>query len=667
MPLLLVLLLPALAHAQTPAPPLTPADRTLLQNLRTHLLLPISKNAPWKQVTFTDRSSFVDPERGAAPTVSKFAGFLLDQTPTTFHLLDWQGLERTLPKADTTLSDQTLQQTAAALEFPPPPPRLFSDETYITNVPPPLHPGFLLAAWLDDRGDPATAAAILQKIAAADPAATLDTAPARLADHYRSAMLSAYAAPDYPAAIRIATHLASPLFENSPQKSFAAELARQLATRSDDFKTLTLPTHEEWTALQKTLSRPEQIQFLFQRLRLIVPEFYTPAAPFGGTQCARPLRRDPRQLGPIIVINPCEALQQLHLTLAEIAPLLPHLLDDTFLVGETYDLNAPPAAPIPRVREVLASLINGTASQSLILNQKLPPRYGDDDALLLLDQLDTPDLAARKDALVPLTNWINARLGQPESQWLLQSLRTVKTQGNFYSLAQRLAVLHVKQAAPILLERFDFFRAKSDDPQMSSVAMLLYHLDPAAAVPAARSWLRSDNYHLRFWAALILVHAGSGQTAEGWPELLAILKQHDNIMFVPHAFDELLASKRDDARAFARSVRHNKEIMSWVEPQEYLRRLLLAGEKDALDHELALLDGVPNPAQSSPDEVAAAIAAWRTDGYRLPADPAQRLAARKELAQWLTTQFTLIRAGKPSAIAPPTRPLFSNQWIFPPS
>src|ERR1019366_10571169 len=78
---------------------------------------------------------------------------------------------------------------------------------------------------------------------------------------YDEAMLTAFVdARDYPAALRYAQHLASPLFRGFEYQDRAEKLLRELPSRmKEDFVTLTLPTPDDWRRMRRGMSRAQQI------------------------------------------------------------------------------------------------------------------------------------------------------------------------------------------------------------------------------------------------------------------------------------------------------------------------------------------------------------------------------------------------------------------------
>jgi hypothetical protein len=91
-----------------------------------------------------------------------------------------------------------------------------------------------------------------------------------LAKLYQQQMLDAFTRDrDYPAVIRIARHLAKPQFQGWRYFDQTQKLAAQLEKRGDDFKTLVLPTPDEWKDIRSKLARPAQMEYLAARMRLL--------------------------------------------------------------------------------------------------------------------------------------------------------------------------------------------------------------------------------------------------------------------------------------------------------------------------------------------------------------------------------------------------------------
>lgn len=648
----------------------TPWLEKQLEIARSRVIVAIPQEAAWRQFTYADPRIITDK----GPYVTKFGGWLLGQTDDAYHLVDWTGLERTLPKADTQVAERTLEEDAAALAAQ----RALTiggrGGTGLTYYPEAAASAeFMVGAWLCERGNRAAGAQLLFPIlnAVQDQRQALAQERDAMAHQYRAAMLWAFGGlRDYPVAARLAQHLGSDKFPGWALQAESRELAAQLALRGEDFVTLKLPSADEWVKLKGIMTRAQQVDYLAARLRIITNTVLERGseggrADYSGQQFAEAparLRFGQGRPFPAVVINPYDELRAMKLQVAEVRSLLPRLLDEAFTLRHGPGLAAQ-GLPLLRVNQAVAEIVNGAAGQTLVDLQQLEPL----------------DAAAKTQWLAKFAAWVDAHADRPRAALLLEVLDATKSYGDFFNAAQEMAVLQDKRATPIILQRFNVF---STDPQnQSSIAMLLYHLDPDASVTAARQWVKSPGYHLRFWAAMILVHSGNREAGEGWPELLGVLQEHDNNQYVPHAFDTLLASSRADARAFAVSELTNAEMMQWDGPP-YVHRLLLAGRKEALDYELAQLDDGSHyyDAQGQyqgqqvtrklirGDNAAQILSGWRTDGYSystLAPDDVRRLE-RAKLKAWLMEQFVKIKAGKPSELAPVKDRLGSIQWNFPP-
>jgi hypothetical protein len=174
-------------------------------------------------------------------------------------------------------------------------------------------------------------------------------------------MLNAFVARDYVAASRLAHHLGSAAFDGYPYQPRAQELERQLADRQDDFKALRLPTEHEWALLKKSLSRPQQVQYLVARLRLLsAMQMGQPGGiSFGDEQYATLERK-------VLVVNPATTLLDMHLTSGELAGLVPHLGDEDFVLAFSFFRDFMPERNLYRVNEVVANVINWRVGHTVI-------------------------------------------------------------------------------------------------------------------------------------------------------------------------------------------------------------------------------------------------------------------------------------------------------------
>lgn len=187
----------------------------------------------------------------------------------------------------------------------------------------------------------------------------------KLAGLYESQMLQAFAGQrDYARAAGLAQHVQHPIFRFSCNQTRAQQLRDQLATRANDFQTLTLPTHDQWANLRNEISRHRQILYLCDRLRLLnMAQAGTPGGiEYSASQFSCTLQQGNKmgwkKLAPHEVLNPFLALFELDLEQRELEWVLPYLSNDDFILA--YDRTRFGNHPrmLHRVSWVVSSLID---------------------------------------------------------------------------------------------------------------------------------------------------------------------------------------------------------------------------------------------------------------------------------------------------------------------
>jgi hypothetical protein len=203
-------------------------------------------------------------------------------------------------------------------------------------------PEGFLAAWLFKKGDRAnTAALIFPALDALDddrwPLGVLSDLAGKT---YHQEMLDAFSHQrNYTEALRLAKHLSQPLFADYQYHERAKELAAQLPKRLDDFKTLILPTPEEWKTTTAALPREKQVEYLVSRLRLL--NCFQLGQP-GDVDYRDEQYREPghrwsgEKPAAMEVINPYNELRRLRLLPADLLVLAPYLKDDNYLPTYSY-------------------------------------------------------------------------------------------------------------------------------------------------------------------------------------------------------------------------------------------------------------------------------------------------------------------------------------------
>jgi hypothetical protein len=679
-----------------PPPPFQPEQAFtpwLEQELRaisSMVLTEIPPQAKWRRFTVTPKPANDGRRPARQEQAFELSAWLLAETKTDYQVLDLFAREQTLAKAQTKVAERTMTQDADYFlhvraednkDDPFKHMDALSERGGFTGQFQPRFvslPEALLAAWAMERGDKATAAAVLfpRLDEAADERWIRMVARDLLGWRYHDLMLQAFSYHrDYAAAGRYAQHLAKPLFEGYQYHERAKEVAGQLAARGDDFKTLTLPTAAKWEELAKTLTRQQQIVYLADRLRLL--NCFQWGQP-GGVNFDDPQSDRPRgtsvwvdgaaeaakqQDKPIDVINPYGALRSMKLEVRDVPPLLPYLADENFTLTYSYWRDFHPGRTMYRVNELVASIVNGVAKHDL----------ADMATYAALDA------NGKKQHLEQVAKWVLANAGKGRTELLLETLETTKEWRIFSPAAAELIRDKEKRAVPVLAKRLNDFPQQRGD-----VAELCYRLSAADFVEPARRWVKEadgggGDKAVRFWGAIILMRAGDRGKLEGLDALKPILEQDDGSHYYPLAFDELLASDREEALKVACAVLPKlRRGPGDFEAAAMVHRLVLKGRPEALEYMTAALDSTEKAEASwgqyegkevqrqqvVGDSAASALARWRTDKYSystLAPDDA-RAAERAKLKAWLVEQVRLRREGKKSGLREEPDPLHGSRW-----
>lgn len=653
----------------------TPWLDGLLKDIAAMVEGGVPQGAKWSKITVT----YTSVQVGSEPFVSSDYGWLLSEDHDKVEVLSWFGSRYALPKTRTKVESSTLEETARALIRVREKAKSKKSVGRIDELSPmgslsaQFEPGFialpegLVAAWLYQRGDRRlTAELLFPCIEATEDDRWIGQAIRdMMGDGYHQKMLVAFADDrDYNRAIRLAKHLSQPIFDSFAYQKRARELAAQLAKRGDDFKSFRLPTPDEWTELKKNLERPQQIQYLAVRLRLLNcfqwsqpggVDYSDPQTAEPGMKIAEDQMRwwwsNPYTKHLPQAINPFVELRDMNIQVAELPALVPFLADDNFMPTYSFWRRFHPDRTLHRVNWAVAALVNGVAKRDLARLQTFA-------------RLDEPGKQRHIDAVL---EWCHRNAGKPVKDLLLQSLIDAETRGNFFRAADEAAEKRLAEALPIIVRRLSDFENFQDD-----IAELCYRLDSADAAPYARKWLTSENETVRFWSALILLRHGDRKTLEGFTELTPLLAKDEPWYYV-QAVEPLLATKNEKAVTLAYGILKKKGFESHCDLMSpILERLFLAGRREGYEFLQTRLES-EDPTRSikgtfggkevcrslvEGDHMAVAVAAWRKDGaeFDLLAPDDVRRAQRKQLRYWLEEQYALIRAGKkPDMVMLPIR------------
>jgi hypothetical protein len=673
--------------AYEPERAFTPWLEGELRDISAMLLTEIPADAKWKRFTITEKTRHPgDPKRVREPAQGReLSGWLLGETADTYHVLTFFAEDETLAKSETTIADRTLKQDVEdflkirAMKDPSSPwngMEALSRRGGLTGQfePPFISlPEALLAAWSLARGDRTTAAAVIfPRYSEADDERDVKRAIRDMIGwQYHDELLHAFCYKrDYATAIRYAQHLSKPVFDGYRYQSRSKELAQQLTRREpEDFKTLTLPTAEQWAEQRKVMSRTEQIEFLAKRLRLLnCFQWGQPGGVsyedtqhdrwtgFGGFDLHAGA---PPSTQPVEVINPYVELKSFHLEVKDLPALVPYLGSDDYMPTYSYWRDFHPGRTLHRVRWAVTSLLNDAAACDLV-------------QLQTYESLD--DLGKRQH-LENITEWIHQNANLTRDELLLVTVKRSSDAREFARAAHELIERKNVAAQPAVLDRMNQF-----PDRRAEIVELFYHFSPETVVLQARTWSTDNDEGVRFWAGMILLHSGDRATLEGLSIIKPVLDHDDGTTYYPSAIEELLATRREEAASLACAVlpRLRSHGFWTFDRGPIVQHLLLAGRQEAVDYISKALDNNEVTGTASGeyqgkhvernstegDSAAEAIAEWRGDGYTYDSAAPDELRAqeRNRLKQWVIEQVNLVREGKKSALSEKVQSLQSARW-----
>lgn len=466
---------------------------------------------------------------------------------------------------------------------------------------------------------------------------------------------------DYATAIAYGEHLSKSIFNGYPYQKTAIALTQQLKNNPGDFKIFRLPDSLEWVALKQKLSRTEQIDYLAKRLRLlncIQPgqpggidyDMYQYAVSFAESYKIgfEYWRHNPRYE----VINPFVEIIRMKLTTPEVKLLLPYLLSDDYIASYSYFRDFRPDRALHKVSWVAHELIFEITCKEFIT----PNNF---------EKLSKVDKQAE---VAKIGKWCddNANLSADEL-----TIKELKTADNWTDFSKALATAQqqkLRQLLPIIVHRFKDFDHDQWALGSEAMAETMYRMGDASYIDTVKQWSRdTTSKTVNLWAALFLLKNDKNSYQYAMDELERILKEDDGTYYYPHAMDQLLGM--NDPRAFklAEGIMAKErfaDFVSWGYYLDFVKRLLLA-KSDYTFHYLNSKIAAFSPDETEQltqtknegiavrsDNFVIAVDNLRTDSstYYQSVDIKDKIAYRKTLSVWFTTQYQLLKAGKPNEL-----------------
>ncbi|MBI3099827.1 MAG: hypothetical protein HYY93_16570 [Planctomycetes bacterium] len=633
-----------------PEEALSPWLASELARIRAMVRAPIPEEAEWCRFEPGPEKDI----RGRSRTPEPFSGWLLANKGGRLLIVDDVGEERRIPAGTVAVRPGTFAEEVSRFLHPAPRPDV-SGPGYRWS------PGFagpnselsmiLIAAWAEGWGARTEAMAlILPRLdEGKDDRELHETVRMQLGMRYLYRMFDEFSLRrDYGAAIAIGRHLSNSHFDGFLHQDVARELAGQLANRSGDFTSLTLPAPDAWAEIRTKLDRPGQIRYLADRLRLVHARYSFGFG--GGTLNAPQFVEPPAELGPepiptggTAVINPFTELEALALEPADL-PILARLLDgDDFLPAYSGEHPRGWDPTLHRVREAIGELLNDVAGKKIYFASEYA-RLGP---------------TARRERMNRLREWCQVHADLTWEEIRVEAMKEATTPWVVLDAAEALMKRGSAAGAPVLIRRWNDFPGKQGD-----ILSRLYRMNAPESVPEARrKWVFADDPSARFWGGMILLRDSSGADATAVETLKSLLREDPEGKFRRESFDALFDTGREECRLLACGVVEAPRFAClFDEDDRRMRKMFEAGRPEALEFLLAALDdaGPSNASMYDPeapeghesvelevrDCTAQTVSAWRGSAYDEWASPEVRTAKIEELKEWLKSEASRARGGR---------------------
>jgi len=455
---------------------------------------------------------------------------------------------------------------------------------------------------------------------------------------------------DYDQALELAESLSRPLFEEYKYRDRAIELAEQLRQRKDvDFKTLTLPNKKKWAGLQATLTRPEQIKFLGDRLRLLnCFQWGQPGGvSYSDEQTAKPSIQKKENES---VINPFNELNDMKLSVAELPSLVPYLADEHFMPTFSYWRDFHPGRTFHRVNWAVAYIVDDVAKAELSDIRDYQRKGKAEKAIHIQNIL----------------KWCETNKNLSRKELVLKTIRTTKNFREFSTNVSEATAEEYPELLDELKAGWVRFSARSERQQMME---MIYRMNNPEAVSFAKLKLSNQNDAISFWAALVLIaHAEKSDKEEAIAKLEAFLgEKADGSYWYPRAVLPLLKSDSEKAKKLASGILDKDRFDLGFSGLPIVHHLLLAGRQEALDFLVkGLLDEGPSRYVDSikGDVFLKEINRLAETPFDFDSEwPAEKKKqAREKVAKWLRKQFAAISAGEKHTVKKTPGTIHHSEW-----
>jgi hypothetical protein len=481
---------------------------------------------------------------------------------------------------------------------------------------------------------------------------------------YYDAMLFAYSCErNYQKAIAIGNHLSGNVFNEYEYQKEAIALALQLKNNPEDFKTFLLPDSLDWMALEQKLNRQGQIIYLAERFRLlnciqpgqpagISYAMYQYSVPYSESQKLNISYWD--RNAKYGVINPYSELIKMKLNMQETELLLPYLFSNDYIASYSYFRDFRPQRTLHKVSWVVNRLLYE------ITNKAFFDQHNFD--LLPFDQ--------KKAEVDEIKKWCDQNAALSPEERVIKILKTTDKWADFQKGMQTAKECKYDSLLPVLVARFNDFSGGFWPTHKGMMSETMYELGNKTYVPVVKSWSRNaTDIWVNLWSAMFLLKYDTASYETAMMELERILNQDDGTAYYPHAMELLLSMNDQRARKLAEGILDRPQFpmfISWDYYLNFIKELLLLKSDYTFYAVSKQLDSfTPEESETLSQNGGNAHLMVQSDNYVMAVSKLKngtipdyyftsnnkaKLAYRKELREWFTTQYRLLKEDKPNEL-----------------
>jgi len=473
---------------------------------------------------------------------------------------------------------------------------------------------------------------------------------------------------DYKNSILLSKHIGKPEFEGFRYRKEAIQLGEQLIDRTIDFKTLTLPNETIWDSLRREFSRPEQIKYLTERLRILnciqdsqpggisfsSTQYSIPISFFGKSIPAKsnfPLRNIDDELRKYEVINPYNELIKMRLTPLEIKIIAPYLADSDYILAYSFHRDFAPQRVLFKVSWVASDIILKSIGKEF----------------LDLNVFETLDNDSKQKEIAKIIGWCDENSNKTESELALNILENSQKWSEFEMSMNKCVEFKYANSTSILITRIDDFQDHDWPSKSGQIARSIFEIGASDEIDKEKIEKLEVNSDLwvKLWSSLYIIKYDKPNLSRGLTSLKVVLDSCDGTTWYPYAIETLINTKDNNALLLAEGIldkRGFKDQFDWDYYSEIIKRLLLAGsDKAFLFLKTGLNDIKPDPKYtwSNSNEILTCdryieiINKWKNvENSNHNLSISQRKNIGKNLTEWLDKQYKLLKSGQISEIKP---------------